>query len=74
MYRILISIGIITLTFGCGDASQKPVDGNRPKSSAQLMLEGVTGKQAVESGKKMESELNQIAEDRDQQLNQIFGE
>lgn len=61
---------------GCTDrkkGSDETASGDDEKSNARILLEGVTGKSAVERGRKARKTITTISRDRDKELDKIAG-
>jgi hypothetical protein len=76
--RVLVFSGafsVVALGSGCCRANndeEKPAV--KEKSSGQLMIEGVTGKAAVDAGEKMKAQIEDIAEKQNAALNEVLEE
>ena len=46
----------------------------KPKSTLTLAVEGVTGKTAIDAGRKTEAKLKKISDKHNKELNEILGE
>jgi hypothetical protein len=70
-----VAFSVVALGSGCCRANndeEKPAV--KEKSSGQLMIEGVTGKAAVEAGEKMKVQIKDIAEQQNAALNEVLEE
>ncbi|MBL7076945.1 MAG: hypothetical protein ISS31_05705 [Kiritimatiellae bacterium] len=62
---LLLAVG---LAAGCGKPSTSKREAKRTKSTAQTMIEGVTGHTAVKAGQKAKADITRISEQRNRDL------
>jgi hypothetical protein len=68
---------MFTLVVGCRKSTDKPEPKKaepKPKSSVNVMIDGVTGKTAVDAGLKAKADINNISKKRNEDLNEVLGE
>jgi len=66
---IIIAIGILA---GCAPSTEP--EPKPEKSTAQLAIEGVTGKAAVDAGKRARNKIEEISANHEAELNEVLGE
>lgn len=72
---VFLMLGVVVLLHGCRPASEsteeRPASG---KSSVELLVDGITGKYAVEAGERAKADIQAISERRDAQLEEVLEE
>ena len=63
---------LMTLAPGCAKDNKKPE--KTEKSNTQVLLEGFTGKSAVDRGKQAEATIRKISKQKNEDLKEIMGE
>ena len=69
----------LLIVAGCGkqpatQAESQPQQNESVRGNAELLVDGLTGRQAVRSGKKAMSEIQDISKKKNQELNETLGE
>lgn len=64
---LMIPLSICLLT-GCTKSDEKTTTGPKPKSSATLAIEGITGKTAVDAGEHAKAQIKAISAQRESDL------
>jgi len=77
MRLVIVMTALVMFGYGCGDKSDasgpdKPSDTRKPKSTMETFVEGVTGKAAIDSGRKAQQKIRDLSEKHDQDLNAIM--
>ena len=74
MRTIIVTTLIMGLSFliGCKPTSQAKSENT--KSTMNTVIEGATGKTAVDAGKRAEEKLLRISEQHNNDLNEVLGE
>ena len=74
--RLALILTAIIITSGCGcDKSKKEkLQPPKQKSTLNTVIEGATGKTAVDAGNKAKAQIEAISEKRNKDLNDIMGE
>ena len=64
---------IASLSLGCPSQQQAPAPDSTPKqkSTGQTAIEGVTGKTAVDAGRRAQKTIDRIRTQRDQDFNEM---
>lgn len=75
MLAVFLVLGVVVSLFGCRPASEpaeeRPASG---KSSGELLVDGITGKYAVDAGKRAKADIEAISERRAAQLEDVLAE
>ncbi|NQT94320.1 MAG: hypothetical protein HQ559_16290 [Lentisphaerae bacterium] len=72
---LLALAGLLGLPAGCKDAGSdgKNAAQKGEKSTGRLVIDGFTGRQAVESGKKARKTIEAVSRKKGQDLDDVFG-
>jgi hypothetical protein len=68
---------MLIAAFGCRKSPEKTVPEKvapKPKSSVTVMIEGVTGKTAIDAGEKTKDKIRKISAQHNEDLNEVMGE
>ncbi len=69
MKRSVIALLLaVSLATGCRDTSTPKPQSKPARSTAQTLIEGVTGKTAVDAGQKAKADITRISEQRNRDL------
>jgi hypothetical protein len=63
----------LALLAGCSQQESQTDGADKPKSSATLALEGITGKTAVDAGERAKAQINEISARREEDLREAVG-
>jgi len=69
---LIIPLTLVMLT-GCSQQENQTNGADKPKSSATLALEGITGKTAVDAGERAKAQINEISARREEDLREAVG-
>ncbi len=72
----VISLVCATLcTYGCRPTSEATEqDQTASRSSVELLADGITGRYAIEAGKRAKSDIEAIAEEQNARLEELIGD
>jgi hypothetical protein len=69
---------MLVAAFGCSKSSKAPVPEKKPepkqKSSVAVMIDGATGKTAIDAGIKTKAKIEKISAKHNADLNEVLGE
>ena len=72
---LILTITFITFCSGCGQSKTKEAKPKpQGKSTFNTVIDGATGKTAVDAGKKAKEQIEAISKKRNNDLNEIMGE
>ena len=71
---VIILVGGLLIAGGCGQpsAQEKKQEPSQSKSTIQTAVEGMTGKTAVDAGKKAQQQIRDVSEKANQSLNEVI--
>lgn len=72
-----VLIGLCLLAAGCAREAPPPKAGPAtppPPSTAQTLVDGLTGRTAIRAGQKAKRDITRISERRDRDLEEVLGE
>jgi len=75
--RLIPLFVILLIVVGCRKSTEKAPSKKaepKPKSSISIMIDGATGKTAVDAGLKAKADIEKISEKHNEDLNEILGE
>ncbi len=74
--RTIILLIALSFIIGCGQSKKSPQKPKPQKSKSTLntVVDGVTGRTAVNAGKKAKDQIESISKKRNDELNEVMGE
>jgi hypothetical protein len=69
LFIVLLSVG---LTSGCTRSNRPTPEAKKPPSSVETMIDGATGRTAVNAGQKAKAEITRISEEHNRDLDAIM--
>ena len=70
-----VLLGAMAFIVGCRDASESSdAEQPRQRSSAELLADGITGRYAIEAGKRAKSDIEEISQQHNARLEEVLGE
>lgn len=74
--RLAIMLIILSCVIGCGQSkkTKAPKKSESKKSTIDTVVDGVTGKTAVDAGKKAKAQIESISKKHNDDLNEVMGE
>ncbi len=71
---LIFTIAFITFCSGCGKSNNTETKSPKGKSTLSTVIDGATGKTAVDAGQKAKAQIEAISEKKNNDLNEILGE